>query len=108
MAGAKPFVNSKIKQRPVLLFSKKYCPESKKVKEILDGYKLTNQTYEVVEIENRQDCNQIEDYFQIICLTDRRAVPQLFVRGKYIGSEPEICRLHASGNLGKILISLKQ
>ncbi|OWF37483.1 glutaredoxin-C8-like [Mizuhopecten yessoensis] len=108
MAGAKPFVDSKIKQRPVLLFSKKYSPESKMVKEIMDGYKLTNKTYEVVEIENRQDCNQIEDYFQIICLTDRREVPQLFVRGKYIGGEQEIRRLHESGNLGKILISLKR
>lgn len=74
MAGVKPFIDKKIKQRPVLLFSKKYSPESKAVREILDGYGMSHQTYEVVEIENRQDCNQIENYFQIICLTDRRAV----------------------------------
>lgn len=74
MAGAKIFVDQKLKQRKVLLFSKTYSPESKAVKEIMDSYKLSNDTYEVVEIERRQDCTQIENYFQILCLTDTRAV----------------------------------
>jgi hypothetical protein len=28
----------------------------------------------VVEIEKRQDCSQIENYFQILCLSDTREV----------------------------------
>ena len=31
-------------------------------------------------------------------------VPQLFVSGKYIGGEKEICELHESGDLKKTLI----
>jgi hypothetical protein len=73
-AGAKPFVDTKITQRRVMLFSKTHSPECARVKEILSGFKMDPQTYEVAEIECRQDCNQIENYFQIICLTDRREV----------------------------------
>lgn len=73
-AGAKPFVDKKIEQRKVLLFSKTSSPACKSIKEILSGYGLQFPNYEVVEIEARQDCNQIENYFQILCLTDRREV----------------------------------
>lgn len=73
-AGAKPFVDKKIEQRKVLLFSKTSSPACKSIKEILSGYGLMFPNYEVVEIEARQDCNQIENYFQILCLTDRREV----------------------------------
>ncbi|XP_053380617.1 uncharacterized protein LOC128548931 [Mercenaria mercenaria] len=100
-AGAKPFIDKKLLQRKVILFSKTYSPACKSVKEILDSYGLKFPKYEVVEIESRQDCNQIENYFQILCLTDRREVPQLFLDGKYIGGEKEITRMHSNGDLGK-------
>jgi len=74
MAGAIPFVDNKLKQRKVLLFSKTFSPSCKEIKEILDGYGLKFPHYECVEIEARQDCNQIENYFQVLCLTDRRDV----------------------------------
>ncbi|XP_071096525.1 uncharacterized protein [Haliotis cracherodii] len=103
MAGAEPFVDAKLAQRKVLLFSKTYCPDSKTVKKVLEGYKMPPQTYEVVEIEKRQDCNQIENYLLILCLTDSRAVPQLFVNGKYVGGFKEITRFHESGRLKNLL-----
>lgn len=73
-AGAKPFIDKKLSQRKVILFSKTHSPACKSVKEILGSYGLKFPNYEVVEIESRQDCNQIENYFQILCLTDRREV----------------------------------
>ncbi len=73
-AGAKPFVDAKIQQRKVMLFSKSYSPECKQAKEILDGYKMPHNVYEFCDIERRQDCTQIENYFQIICMTDSRSV----------------------------------
>jgi len=103
MAGARPFVDNKLKQRRVVLFTKSYSPECKFVREFMDEYKLSDKEYEVVEIEARQDSVQIENYFQILCLTDSRAVPQLFVGGKYIGGEKELALLQKSGELKKIL-----
>ncbi|KAK3087248.1 hypothetical protein FSP39_003557 [Pinctada imbricata] len=103
MAGAKIFVDKKLAQKKVLLFSKTYSPECKSIKAILDTYKLTPNTLQIVEIETRQDCTQIENYFQILCSTDARAVPQLFIGGRYVGGEKEIPRLHEAGKLGRMI-----
>lgn len=73
-AGAIPYVDSKLKQKKVMLFTKKQCSESNQVKKILNKYGLSDDVYEFVEIESRQDCTQIENYFFQLCLTNNRAV----------------------------------
>ena len=73
-AGAIPFVENKLHQRKVILFAKSFVPECKTVREILDSYKIIPDEYEVCDIESRQDSTQIENYLQIICLTNARAV----------------------------------
>ena len=73
-AGAKPFVDAKIAQRKVMMFSKRYSPDCKFVRKILDGFNMTPEVFEIVEIESRQDCSQIQNYFQTLCLTDSREV----------------------------------
>ncbi len=73
-ASAIPFVDAKLLQRKVLMFSKTYSPECKQIKALLSDYKMSSQDFEIIEIEKRQDCSQIEDYFQTLCLTDSRAV----------------------------------
>ncbi|XP_076451426.1 glutaredoxin-1-like [Babylonia areolata] len=102
-AGAKPFVDKKLAQRKVMLFSKSYVPECKEVKSVLAEFQMSPAIYEYVEIEKRQDVNQIENYFQILCLTDNRAVPQLFVDKRYIGGHEEIMRMHNNGTLKTVL-----
>ncbi|XP_074655357.1 glutaredoxin-like [Tubulanus polymorphus] len=100
--GAIAFVDAKIKQRPVMLFSKTHSPDCKEIKSILKQYSMSPHVCEITEIDARQDCTQIDNYFQTICLTDRREVPQLFVRSRYIGGAREIVRLHASGELENV------
>lgn len=74
MAGARKFIDAKLKQRDVLLFSKIGSPECKIVKDMLSEYKMKPSTYEICEIEQRQDCTEIENYFMIICMTSHRSV----------------------------------
>ena len=57
-----------------MLFSKSYVPECREVKEVLAEFGMSPDHYEFVELEKRQDVNQIENYFQILCLTNNRAV----------------------------------
>ncbi|XP_059175704.1 uncharacterized protein LOC131955560 [Physella acuta] len=102
MAGAIPYVDSKLRQRKIILFSKSYSPECKMIKKIISEHQLSERDFEIVEIEKRQDCVQIENYFQVLCLTDARSVPRLFVNGEYIGGEKEIVLLQKSGELKNI------
>ena len=74
MAGASAYVDAKLLQRKVLMFTKSHSPESTTAKAIMDQYEISPKQFEVVEIEKRQDCTQIENYFQTICLSDKRSV----------------------------------
>ncbi|XP_076091126.1 uncharacterized protein LOC143063077 [Mytilus galloprovincialis] len=107
-AGAKTFVDKKIAQRKVLLFSKSTDPDCNVAKNTFTEFNLGHDIYEVVEIEKRQDCTQIENYFQVLCLSDTREVPQLFIDGKYIGGWREIPQLHKSGKLAEMVYNWKK
>ena len=72
MAGAKLFVDKKLAQGNIVVFSKSYSPECKLLQKILSEYNLKNLLY--VDIESRQDCTQLENYLQILCQTDARSV----------------------------------
>ena len=74
MAGAKTYVDAKLLKRKVLMFSKTHSPECAMAKTVMEKYPMSAEDFEIVEIEKRQDCTQIENYFQTICLTDARAV----------------------------------
>lgn len=72
MAGAKLFVDKKLAQGNIVVFSKSYSPDCKLIQRILAEYSLKNLLY--VDIESRQDCTQLENYLQILCQTDARSV----------------------------------
>lgn len=59
---AMEFVEAKLKQKKVVVFSKSYCPFCSKAKEALSKFHLSPDVYEVVEIEDRSDCDEIQEY----------------------------------------------
>uniref|UniRef100_A0A915CMX0 Glutaredoxin-1 n=1 Tax=Ditylenchus dipsaci TaxID=166011 RepID=A0A915CMX0_9BILA len=64
MTSAKTFVNNLISTKKVAMFSKSYCPYCTKAKKALEPFKLSSDVYEVVELENRKDCDEIQDYLK--------------------------------------------
>ncbi len=56
------FVDTKIAGKKVVVFSKTYCPFCTKAKKALANYNLSEDDYEVIEIENNPDCQAIQDY----------------------------------------------
>lgn len=72
--GTRKFVDEKLKQRPVLLFSKTRDPDCLTVKRVLAEYAMPPNIYEACEIEQRQDCAQIETYFLVLCMGSQRKV----------------------------------
>ena len=76
--GWKDFVDKKIKQRKVVMFAKSRSPACIMSLEMLKTYKMDAGTFEVVNIEKRQDVTEMETYFHTICLTDNRDVSRRF------------------------------
>jgi len=100
MTGKK-LVEGLISSKAVLVISKSYCPFCKKAKSALQEYKLNPEVYEWMDIENRDDCNEIQGYMKQ--LTGASSVPRVFIGGKCIGGGDETVAAHRSGKLEGML-----
>ena len=66
MPSVQELVDSKIAGKKVMVFSKSTCPFCTKAKKVFQRYIQENimeaDDYEVLEIESRPDCSDIQDY----------------------------------------------
>merc|ERR1711970_1477582 len=94
-------VKNLIKEKKVLMVSKKYCIYCRWAKMILDKYNIKPEVYRILEIGNRSDAYEIMDYMQQ--LTGARSVPRIFIGGQFVGGCSYIMKLHARGELLNLL-----
>jgi glutaredoxin len=81
----------------VIIFSKTYCPHSKKAKNILlDLYTITPPPH-VVELDTHELGPSLQK--ALAETTGRKTVPNILVNGKSIGGGDEIEQLHLSNGL---------
>mmetsp|Transcript_9055 Transcript_9055/g.8141 ORF Transcript_9055/g.8141 Transcript_9055/m.8141 type:complete len:115 (-) Transcript_9055:33-377(-) len=81
--SAKEYVDTTIKEGPVVMISKSYCPYCKKAYQILTKYKKDVIKKEIDVDFNEQDMNAIQQYCKE--LTGGSSVPRVFIDGKFIG-----------------------
>ena len=101
--SVKSKIDGMIKDYPVFMVSKSYCPFCKKAKAALAKYSIPADKIKIMEIENDPDCEEIQKYMQK--LTGGRTVPRVFIQGKCIGGGSEAADAHESGQLRKLLQS---
>lgn len=121
---AQQFVDEKVKNNKVMVFSKSYCPFCKMAKEALGE---TGVKYGLIELDERgmkliihagiltifsivnyfyppglaDDGSAIQDY--LLKLTGARSVPRVFIGGKCIGGGSETRALQDQGKLVPML-----
>ncbi|KAK1228702.1 hypothetical protein PQX77_008196 [Marasmius sp. AFHP31] len=84
---------------PVVVFSKSYCPYSKKAKGLLQSYDL-RPAPKIIEVDLRDDATQVKAI--LTRLTDRDTFPNVIVNGKSIGGSDTIQSLHKEKQLKAI------
>ncbi|VDL67074.1 unnamed protein product [Nippostrongylus brasiliensis] len=99
--NSKAFVDGLIKSNKVVVFSKSYCPYCHKAKAALETQNLKPGAMEWLEIENRPDCNEIQDYLQSI--TGGRSVPRVFINQKFFGGGDDTAAAAKNGKLAQLL-----
>lgn len=99
-SSAKEFVNSSIADNKVVVFSKSYCPFCAKAKSAL-GSVMPAGSFTVHEIENRPDCEDVQD--ALMDITGGRSVPRVFIGGKFIGGGDDTAQLASTGELKTLL-----
>ena len=55
-------IDALIKQFPVFVVSKSYCPFCHMAKDVLNKYKIPQEKMKIIEIENDPDCGEIQDH----------------------------------------------
>ncbi|KAG6879660.1 hypothetical protein C0992_000102 [Termitomyces sp. T32_za158] len=85
---------------PVVVFSKSYCPYSRRAKKLLETYHI-QPAPQVVEVDLRLDDDIIKTILGRI--TQHHTFPNILIRGKSIGGSDDLQALHAERTLTQIL-----
>lgn len=65
LADAKKVVDTTIASKPVVVFSKSYCPFCVKVRKLFqEEIKVPGDKLEILEMENRPDCSALQAYLK--------------------------------------------
>ncbi|KAK7745057.1 hypothetical protein SLS53_003292 [Cytospora paraplurivora] len=90
-------INEILKKSPVIVFSKTYCPFSKRAKGLLlEKYSITPEPY-VVELDIHPLGKQIQD--KLGKMTGRKTVPNIMINGKSIGGSDDIAQMDTNHEL---------
>ncbi|CAD5206206.1 unnamed protein product [Bursaphelenchus okinawaensis] len=95
--SVKAFVDGLISSKKVVIFSKTYCPFCTKAKDAIGSFKLQSDAIETVELDKRNDCDQVQDYLKDI--TGGRSVPRVFINGKFLGGGDDTVAALKNGSL---------
>ncbi|KXN90948.1 Glutaredoxin-C4, chloroplastic [Leucoagaricus sp. SymC.cos] len=85
---------------PVIVFSKSYCPYSKRAKNLLATYDLHPQA-KVIEVDLRDDSAALKAI--LTRLTQHSTFPNILVRGKSLGGSDDLQALHDAKSLAVAL-----
>ncbi|EAW22959.1 glutaredoxin [Aspergillus fischeri NRRL 181] len=101
---AKNELNAILKRSPIVIFSKSYCPYSKRAKTILlEKYNIVPAPH-VVELDQHAMGQQLQSL--LAKNTGRRTVPNVLVNGKSIGGGDDVTALDEKDELASTLKNL--
>ncbi|KAH6682165.1 glutaredoxin [Plectosphaerella plurivora] len=97
-------LNGILKRSPVIIFSKSYCPFSKRAKTLLlEKYNILPAPF-VVELDEHEMGKSLQAYLGE--KTDRTTVPNILVNGVSIGGSDDIAELDAASKLVAKIVDL--
>ncbi|KAF2722010.1 hypothetical protein K431DRAFT_284448 [Polychaeton citri CBS 116435] len=105
---AEEALNAILKKAPLIIFSKSYCPFSKKAKHILlEFYTIEPKPY-VVELDQMEEGGELARGIQTLLgkNTGRATVPNVLVNGRSIGGGDDVEKLHNEGKVVDLLTSM--
>lgn len=93
-AETKQKVEQLIKEKPIFIASKSYCPYCTKTKNTVSS--ITKEAY-ILELNEIPDGQEIQDF--LLELTGQRTVPNIFIGGEHIGGNSDLQALNSEDKL---------
>ena len=81
--------------KEVIVYSTEYCPYCVHAKQLLDSLKVP---YQEIRVDNDSQLRE-----QMIQISGRRTVPQIFIGGRHVGGFDDLKALHEKNELLKWL-----
>jgi len=85
---------------PLVVFSKSYCPYSRRAKALLSTYEMSPPP-KIIEVDLRDDATQVKSV--LTRLTHHGTFPNIVIRGKSVGGSDQLQALHADKSLRRML-----
>ncbi|KAN0111644.1 Thioredoxin-like fold [Russula decolorans] len=85
MSTPQEIVDKAVAENTVVVFSKSWCPYSKKAKALLKE-KYSDAQTAIFELDEREDGGELQNYLQE--KTNQRTVPNIFIKQQHIGGAP--------------------
>jgi len=85
---------------PLVVFSKSYCPYSKRAKRLLETYDLSPPP-KIIEVDLRADSSHIKTL--LTRLTRRSTFPNVILHGRSLGGSDDLMRLHEEDRLRPVM-----
>ncbi|KAH0827999.1 pre-mRNA splicing factor component-domain-containing protein [Lanmaoa asiatica] len=85
---------------PLVVFSKSYCPYSKRAKRLLEAYDLSPPP-KIIEVDLRADSSHIKTV--LTRLTHHSTFPNVILHGESLGGSDDLMRLHEEDRLRQVL-----
>uniref|UniRef100_A0A1I8AV84 Glutaredoxin domain-containing protein n=1 Tax=Steinernema glaseri TaxID=37863 RepID=A0A1I8AV84_9BILA len=101
MSHAKEFVENAIHGSKVCVFSKSYDHACQQTRAALNSFQLAPDVLSWIEIENRGDSDEIQDYLKQ--LTGDTSLPRVFFNGAFVGGADDTLRAKENGSLERNL-----
>lgn len=87
-------VQQLIKDKPVFIASKSYCPYCAKTKNTISS--ITKEAY-IIELDEVEDGSEIQE--ALYELTGQKTVPNVFIGGEHIGGNSDVQELNSTDKL---------
>ncbi|WKX99356.1 hypothetical protein Q1695_014327 [Nippostrongylus brasiliensis] len=88
-----------ISAKPVVVFSKTWCPFCRKAKAALATFRLRPNQFEYIELDERDDLPGDAIQNEFMQRYGSKSVPKVFINGQLIGGGDDVVRLLHSGEL---------
>ncbi|GJJ06367.1 hypothetical protein Clacol_000558 [Clathrus columnatus] len=96
-------IKEALRETPVIVFSKTYCPYSRAVKDLLKSYDLSPPP-KIIEVDIRDDGDVLKRL--LYRLTNHNTFPNVIIGGKSVGGSDDVRRLHEKGDLKDMFLKI--
>jgi len=100
MSSPKDIVEGAVAKGQVVIFSKSWCPYSKKAKALIAS-EYPDAKLTVLELDEREDGPALQEY--LLEKTKQKTVPNVFIKQKHIGGGDNLKALHDMDGIKKLL-----